>query len=1145
MPDPRLQPLLASGIQALQAGQHAAAAIHFTAALEVAPDHPNALMLLGVTHQLAGRHDDAVTFLTRASSARPDDAIILTNLGEALRCVGRAEEAIGPLERAAALNPQLPEPLYNAGVALQQLGRPLDAEDRYRRALERNPGHIGALINLAGLLQQSNDSVRAEQLYLTALRIKPDSPQALRNLASLYSSNQRFLEASNLLQKALRIQPGFTEALDDLGCILQNYGKVEEAIKLHLRAVETNPRYAPAYTNLANAYSKQGKLGEAYSLYRRIVDLKPDSHEAWYNLASVAQTATWLDEAAEGYRRCAELRPDLVAPHNNYANVRKDQARLVEAIEAFSRAAELGEVSASHNLLYTLLYSDDHPIAHTRAAHEAWGKRWADPLRENHEFPNAPTVERKLRVGYVSPYFRQHALGLLLDPIVGAHDLSRFELVFYSDSTVKDALTSRLTSRAMRWYDTSSLSDARLAELIRHDQIDVLVELTSHMAQSRLRALARKPAPVQLSYLAYPAATGMSAIDGTITDVHLDPPENDAHYVEPALRLPVSYWCYAPGDPTPDVAPLPADRNGFVTFGELNNYCKMSERCAGTYAHVLAGVPNSRLRILIHGDLEHNTLAIRRLTDAGVPRDRIDFINYQPRDAYLREYANIDIVLDPFPCNGHTSSLDALWMGAPTISLAGEAAFGRAGVSILTNLGLTELLADSEDHYVELATRLAHDLPRLRQLRATLRDRMIASPIHDARRQARDLESIYTAEFRKWCDKPPVRTGGRPRLSVCVVLKNRSRRRLDDGTYLELFPNLVRSLRGATLFPSELELVVADFHSTDWPLSEWLAREAGEIRVKVVPCDGAFSRGRGRNIAARAATSDVLFFCDADMLLPPGLLVDLMERTRNDTAVFPLNSLLDRNNTIAAFCATGFGNALLTRAAFERTQGWPEYESWGGEDNFFYENCRRVGPTQRPHTPSLMHQWHPTVWNDEASSTPRLSEWTRDAGPTGDVNAPPALTVACVFAEGGGLPASAVVELKRAVQQHLRRAHRFVCLTNSVIDGVECLPLRDDFPAAFAPLELLRPSLLSGPVLYLELSPPPTAPLDPLLASTSTPTLTPTITPTLTPTVTPTSAHFDPKSLVPLYHAFLAHPESVLARHGSFLSYLQSHVTRT
>jgi predicted O-linked N-acetylglucosamine transferase (SPINDLY family) len=364
---------------------------------------------------------------------------------------------------------------------------------------------------------------------------------------------------------------------------------------------------------------------------------------------------------------------------------------------------------------------------------------------------NDRAPERRLRIGYVCPYFCMLPEGRFLLPLLRARDRSCLEVICYSDCRRPDAFTEQFRQTADGWHDIVGWSDLQVAERMRQDRIDIAVDLTLHGLNNRLLALARKPAPVQVTYLAYCSSTGLEAIDYRLSDPYLDPPGMDESvYSEKTMRLPETYWCYQPTSAPPETSPLPALAQGHITFGSLNNFCKVSAPTLAAWGKLLRSVPNAQL--LLHTrEGSHRQRVLERLGGEGIEPQRVRFAGYLPMEQYFELYQRIDIALDSFPCGGGTTTCDALWMGVPVVSLVGRTAVGRGGLSILSNVGMPELAARSEEEYVRIARELANDIPRLTNLRATLRQRMEQSPLMDTPRFARNIEAAYRQMWRQWC----------------------------------------------------------------------------------------------------------------------------------------------------------------------------------------------------------------------------------------------------------------------------------------------------------------------------------------------------------------------------------------------------------
>jgi predicted O-linked N-acetylglucosamine transferase (SPINDLY family) len=425
------------------------------------------------------------------------------------------------------------------------------------------------------------------------------------------------------------------------------------------------------------------------------------------------------------------------------------------AIAANRRTIEVDphDVGGHGNLIYALTAHEACDAQTLLAEHRAWAVRHAEPLTAA-AAPHAREAPggRRLRVGYVSAHFRNHAVSFFSEPLIAAHDHERFEIYLYSDVKNADQVTARFQGHADAWRDTAGATDDALAQTVRQDRIDILVDLAGHIGPNRLLVFARKPAPVQVTYLGYQNTTGMSAMDYRLTDAHADPPEmTDPFYTERLVRLPRAFFCYRPPQPAPEVSALPTLASGQITFGSLNQPIKLRPTTWETWARILAAVPCSRLLVLAYPGGQFERRARDMMADRGVDPDRLEVVGRRPRYDYLQLHERIDLALDSFPFNGHTTVCEALWMGVPSIMLEGTSYASRFGGSVLVNLGLEDFLARSVDEYVQIAVAWAGQPERLAELRGTMRERMRASPLVDAAGFARNVEDAYRQMWLGWC----------------------------------------------------------------------------------------------------------------------------------------------------------------------------------------------------------------------------------------------------------------------------------------------------------------------------------------------------------------------------------------------------------
>jgi predicted O-linked N-acetylglucosamine transferase (SPINDLY family) len=604
-------------------------------------------------------------------------------------------------------------------------------------------------------LHRGGNLQQAELLYRQILQADPAHADALHLLGVIAHQAGRNDAAVELMQRAIRIHPDFPEAHNNLGTALAALGKTAAAVACHREAVRLMPGFAEAHNNLGNALNHPGHVEEAFACYRRALALKPDFAVAHFNLGNALKEQGQLDEAVASYRQALNCDPDYAEAHINLGNALKGQGRLDEAIAAFRQALTLRPDSASFhsNLVFILSYHPDHDAVSLCQEAGHWNARHAEPLAPA-RLPHANDAdpERRLRVGYVSPDFCRHALAHVLLPLLSNHDHQSVEIFCYAEVQRPDDMTDRLRRHADHWRPTVGVGDETLASVVRQDRIDILVDLALHSANNRLLVFARKPAPVQVSWLGYPGTTGLATIDYRLTDPYLDPPgTDDLGGGEKLIRLPDTFWCYDPSMNAP-VNQLPALANGIATFGCLSNFCKVNDQVLVLWAQVLRAIPGSRLLLLAPiGSARDHVSAVLR--DQGIEERRLEFVSRQTRHEYFQVYHRIDLCLDSFPYNGHTTSLDAFWMGVPTITRVGKTAVGRAGWSQLVNLGLPELAAHSPEEFVSIVVRLAGDLPGLQELRAGLRERLCRSPLMDGRRFARNMENVFRQIWREWCKR--------------------------------------------------------------------------------------------------------------------------------------------------------------------------------------------------------------------------------------------------------------------------------------------------------------------------------------------------------------------------------------------------------
>jgi len=615
------------------------------------------------------------------------------------------------------------EAQMNEAAGHFEAGRPQRSEEICRYILERDPDHPKAL-NLLGVISfLKGDKERGVELLNRAIAVQPDFPSAHSNLGKALQGLGQTAKAVQSFRRALMLKPGYPEACSNLAAALSALDQSAEAEIYYRKAIALRPGLVDDHAGLGVALAAQGKLEESVASYRRALALKPDHLVACLNLGALFTLHGRLDEAVEVYRSMLSTTPHAVV-HSN--------------------------------LLLCLNYHPDLSSEEIFAEHLQWDRFHGRPAGERAAcFNNDRSPERILRIGYVSPDFGLHPIGFFLSSVFPAHDREQFRVFSYSGRTHEDDLTIRLRKNSDVWRVTKGIDDDNLAEMIRADGIDILIDLSGHTRHNRLTVFARKPAPLQMTWAGYVGTTGLSAMDYLISD-NMETPEGAERFCrERILRLPRGYLCYEPPGYAPPVAPLPALKNGFVTFGCFNNPAKVTPQVVALWARILDGLPSSRLVLRYKGyeDDEVHGRYLALFAAQGIDAARLELSGSVPHEELLRRYNDIDIALDPFPYSGGLTTMEALWMGVPVVTLEGERFCSRHSLSHLTVVGLPELVGADLDAYLAIAAQLARDTERLDRLRAGLRGKMAASPLCDAAGFTRDLEGAFRESWRRWCQE--------------------------------------------------------------------------------------------------------------------------------------------------------------------------------------------------------------------------------------------------------------------------------------------------------------------------------------------------------------------------------------------------------
>jgi predicted O-linked N-acetylglucosamine transferase (SPINDLY family) len=668
----------------------------------------------------SGEIEQAQRLYRQALLDEPENADLWALLGRNCRALGQADLAVASFQQALRLRPELAAAWLDMGKTLREIGRHDEANACLKQAAQLRPDDYDPLNELGILFLQRGDLADAAAWCERALRLRPDAVEPRSNLGLALMRQGHLEEASRCFKKALSLRPDVAGLHNNLGLVLLNQGRVPEALERFEEAIRRQPDLADAHNNLGLALDEQGMPDEALASYERAALVAPNHVGALANLGNASKNQGLAEAAIASFRGAISLRPDDAALHSN--------------------------------LILAMMYASTLNPREILGEARRYARTHAEPVGvESGQPPARPLAGRRLRIGYVSADFQEHAVSFFLEPILASHDRARFEIFCYADVMRPDGVTERFKAYADCWRSLLGLSDAEAAELIRKDDIDILVDLHGHTAGNRLLTFARRPAPVQASYLGCLGTTGLTAIDYYLTDANADPPDGaEVYYQEQLIRLPECGFCYQAG-PAPKVDPEPPfRRKRCVTFGCVNSPAKRNEEVLALWSSVLAAAPGSRLLLATGGSRRVEERIRGSLARHGLsPESLLVVGRAQTRHDYLKLYQHIDIALDPFPYNGVTTTCDALWMGVPVVSLAGVTGASRQGVRFLRSVGLDELLASTPEEYVQIASVLSGDLPRLEALHASLRERMSRSALTDSKRLTRDLEATYLAMWER------------------------------------------------------------------------------------------------------------------------------------------------------------------------------------------------------------------------------------------------------------------------------------------------------------------------------------------------------------------------------------------------------------
>lgn len=667
-----------------------------------------------------GEYGQCEQFARSLQKQFQENGFITKALGLSLKMQNRFEEAISTLHCALKMTPEDREITHNLGDIFHTIQEFNDAKIWYQKSLESNPAIAETHFGLANSLVELGDAELAEKHFLSALQLNDDYAEAYFNLGHLYQRQMRLEESRQQYQQAIASKPDFFKAYSNLGIIMQMQGDLDGAANCYKKATHINPNFTDSLINIGACLKDQGKY----------------------------------TEAEKSYRKALKIYPDHALCHSNLGSVLKDQGKLQEAEKELRYALELDPNSREihSNLLFLLNYHPDKSGEEIYEEYTAFNTRFGEPNHDQWQpHQNSCQSGRRLKIGYVSPQFKLHSIRHFFEPLVAHHDHTTLEIFAYAEMTNEDSVTSRYRSYVDHWRTTVGMNDKALAQQIRDDRIDILVDLAGHTAHNRLGMFALKPAPVSLHWLDFGYTTGLTAIDYYLTDEATVPAGNDHLFSETLLKINTPALVYRPAGGMGEVNDLPAQKCGYITFGLLTRAVRINHRTIKIWSEILKRVPESRL-IIDSNNFRNSSMQetfLNKFLDHGIEKERLTFCYHTPPWDILRSF---DISLDCFPHNSGTTLFETLYMGIPFITLTDRPSVGRLGCSILEGLGHPEWIAESENEYIEIAVKLATNTSELARLRSSLRQEMKNSALMDEKQFTSNVETAYQHIFQKWCE---------------------------------------------------------------------------------------------------------------------------------------------------------------------------------------------------------------------------------------------------------------------------------------------------------------------------------------------------------------------------------------------------------
>lgn len=710
--------------------------------------NPSQTELSNLLQLLHGKQFSAAETTAKSlSKTYPKVIMIWKILGVAIAEQGKIEDAIEPMKKVVMLDPKDSEAHRNLATALKEIKQIDAAETHFRKCIALNKQDSMGYVSLAKILNEQFKFNEAEKLSRKAILISYDMPEAHDQLGIALLGQKKLPEAESCFRTAILLKPDMADAHNNLGIALNEQGKYSEAEASYMQALQLNSAFTNAFMNTGKNFSDQNRYAQAEIAYRKALDIDPEHTLSLSGLGLILHLQKREEEAKTILEKALDLNPNLPEALNTLGNVHKELGNFELGLECYQKAIELKPN-------FTFVYSNLLLLAgyHAKLSQEAllqkaksYGTQVAAQVTKKYTAWQCQPINEstKIRVGFVSGDFKMHAVSFFLEGLLRNFDKNKFELIAYTTQPKEDEVTHLLKPNFNKWQAIFGKGDQDAAEIIYQDAPHILFDLSGHTGMNRLPVFAYKPAPIQVTWLGYPATSGLSEMDYILANRHVIPEGEEQPFVEKVWRLPEVVGCFSPLVEDIPIAPPPSLKNGYTTFGCFNNLIKMSDNVVAIWSQILNAVPNSKLYLQTKQLSEPSVLerTYARYAEHGITADRLILEGLTSRADYFKSYNKIDIALDPFPCTGGTTTADTLWMSVPVLTMKGKNFWSRLGEAPIYYAGMQNWIANDETDYIRKAAEFSADKNYLTKLRCEQRDFVVASPLFDAVRFTKNFET--------------------------------------------------------------------------------------------------------------------------------------------------------------------------------------------------------------------------------------------------------------------------------------------------------------------------------------------------------------------------------------------------------------------